>query len=153
MNPLSYKSARGATIGNHVDRYLRHHPRRLPAEGPGWLRRRNKERNSAMRDKWRIRRYRKPRKRDFVPIYLSRVPAWSSTKKDMGCGGRRPCSQFVMNTEIEVHVADVKGLFWAEADYIEDVNRIERWFATGDIRRTGSERNAGACEPRLNVHG
>jgi hypothetical protein len=36
---------------------------------------------------------------------------------------------------MKVHVVDVNGCFWAEADYIEDVNRIERWFATGDIRR------------------
>ena len=31
--------------------------------------------------------------------------------------------------KIKVQVADVDGYFWAEADYVEDIDRIEKWFA------------------------
>lgn len=78
-------------------------------------------------------------KRDFVPIYLSRVASLVEHEERYGMWWEEALFAIRDEYKIGVHVADVKGLFWAEADYIDDVNRIERWFATGDIRRTGSD--------------
>jgi len=30
--------------------------------------------------------------------------------------------------KMKICTANVKGYFWAEADYIEDIERIEEWF-------------------------
>ena len=75
-------------------------------------------------------------RKDFVPIYLSRVQSLVEREERYGMWWEEALFAIHDQYRIKIRVADVSGLFWAEADYIEDVNRIERWFATGDIRRT-----------------
>ena len=75
-------------------------------------------------------------RKDFVPIYLSRVAGLVELEERYGMWWEEALFAIRDEYRMKIHVTDVNGLFWAEADYIEDVNRIERWFETGDIRRT-----------------
>jgi len=74
-------------------------------------------------------------KKDFVPIYLSRVVSLVEQEERYGMWWEEALFAIRDEYRMKINVVDVNGYFWAEADYIEDVNRIERWFATGDIRR------------------
>jgi choline kinase len=76
-------------------------------------------------------------RKDFVPIYLSRVRSFVEQEERYGMWWEEALFAIRDEYRMRIQVVDVNGLFWAEADYIEDVNRIERWFETGDIRRKG----------------
>jgi choline kinase len=68
---------------------------------------------------------------DVVPVYLARVRDFVETHEKYGMWWEEALFAIRDEFKMKIHVADVKGLFWAEADYIEDVERIEKWFADG----------------------
>jgi L-glutamine-phosphate cytidylyltransferase len=72
--------------------------------------------------------------KDFVPMYLSRVRDLVDCHEKYGMWWEEALFAIRDEFRMKIHVADVKGLFWAEADYIEDVERIEQWFRQGAIQ-------------------
>jgi choline kinase len=66
--------------------------------------------------------------KDFVPVYLARIRDLVETQEKYGMWWEEALFAIRDDFRMKVHVADVRGLFWAEADYIEDVERIEQWF-------------------------
>jgi len=69
--------------------------------------------------------------RDFVPIYLSRVTEMVEKQGRYDLWWEESLYQIRDKFKIKMYVVDVKGYFWAEADYIEDIERIEKWFKDG----------------------
>ncbi len=69
--------------------------------------------------------------KDFVPVYLARVRDLVEAREKYGMWWEEALFAIRDEFRMKIHVVDVKGLFWAEADYIEDVERIDRWFADG----------------------
>jgi choline kinase len=67
--------------------------------------------------------------KDFVPIYLSRVEALVESREKYNMWWEEALFEIRDEFKIKINTIDVKGFFWAEADYIEDINRIEKWFA------------------------
>ncbi len=66
--------------------------------------------------------------RDFVPVYLSRIRNLVESQEKYGMWWEEALFAIRDEFRMKVHVTDVRGLFWAEADYMEDVERIEQWF-------------------------
>ncbi len=66
--------------------------------------------------------------KDFIPIYLSRVKDLVENQEKYNLWWEEALYEIRDEFKIKMYSVDVKGLFWAEADYIEDVERIERWF-------------------------
>jgi choline kinase len=67
--------------------------------------------------------------KDFVPIYLSRITDLVEKQENYNKWWEEAIFEIRDEFKIKINTVDVKGLFWAEADYIEDINRIEKWFA------------------------
>jgi choline kinase len=70
--------------------------------------------------------------KDFVPIYLSRVSDLVEKQEKYGMWWEEALFKIRDEFKTKIYVADVKGYFWAEADYIEDIERIEKWFNAGN---------------------
>jgi choline kinase len=68
--------------------------------------------------------------KDFVPIYLARVSDLVGNRERYSLWWEEAMFEIRDEFKTPIHVADVKGLFWAEADYVEDVERIDEWFKT-----------------------
>jgi choline kinase len=66
--------------------------------------------------------------KDFVPVYLSRVRDLVERREKYGMWWEEALFAIRDEFKMKIHALDVRGLFWAEADYAEDVERIERWF-------------------------
>lgn len=66
--------------------------------------------------------------RDFVPVYLSRVRELVERDERYGMWWEEALFVIRDDFRMKIYVTDVRGLFWAEADYTEDVERIGRWF-------------------------
>jgi choline kinase len=64
----------------------------------------------------------------FVPIYLSRIRDLVECQERYGMWWEEALFAIRDEFRMKIHVTDVRGMFWAEADYIEDVERIEKWF-------------------------
>lgn len=67
--------------------------------------------------------------KDFVPIYLSRITDLVEKQEKYNKWWEEALFEIRDEFKIKINTVDVKGLFWAEADYIEDIERIEKWFA------------------------
>jgi len=66
--------------------------------------------------------------RDFVPVYLSRVRDLVEKQEKYNMWWEEALFAIRDEFKMKIYVVDVKGLFWAEADYVEDIERIEKWF-------------------------
>jgi len=66
--------------------------------------------------------------KDFVPIYMARVCDLVENREQYSLWWEDALFAIRDEFRIPVHVTDVKGYFWAEADYVEDLNRIDEWF-------------------------
>jgi choline kinase len=66
--------------------------------------------------------------KDFVPIYLSRVKDFVEKQEKYNMWWEEALFAIRDEFKMKIYVADVNGLFWAEADYVEDIERIEKWF-------------------------
>jgi choline kinase len=66
--------------------------------------------------------------KDFVPVYLSRIRDLVENQEKYGMWWEEALFAIRDDFRMNINVVDVRGLFWAEADYIEDVERIEQWF-------------------------
>jgi choline kinase len=66
--------------------------------------------------------------REFVPVYLARVRDLVECQEKYGMWWEEALFAIRDDFRMKISVVDVRGLFWAEADYIEDVERIEQWF-------------------------
>jgi choline kinase len=69
--------------------------------------------------------------KDFVPLYLRRVADLVEQRERHDMWWEEALFEIRNDFRMKIHVSDVNGLFWAEADFIEDVQRIEQWFKTG----------------------
>lgn len=74
-------------------------------------------------------------RKDFVPLYLSRVTDLIEQRERYDMWWEEALFEIRNDFKMKIRVTDVTGLFWAEADFIEDVERIERWFKTGATAR------------------
>lgn len=74
--------------------------------------------------------------KDFVPIYLSRVRDLVEKQEKYNMWWEEALFAIRDEFRMKIHVVDVNGLFWAEADYVEDIERIEKWFRKSE---TGAE--------------
>ncbi len=70
--------------------------------------------------------------KDFVPIYLSRVTDLVENREKYGLWWEEPLFEIRDEFKMKIRAVDVAGNFWAEADYVEDVERIEAWFKAGN---------------------
>lgn len=70
--------------------------------------------------------------KDFVPIYLSRITDLVEKQEKYTKWWEEAIFEIRDEFKIKVNTVDVTGLFWAEADYVEDVERIEKWFEAGN---------------------
>jgi choline kinase len=66
----------------------------------------------------------------FVPMYLARVMDLVENRERYGMWWEEAMFEIRDEFKMPIHAADVKGLFWAEADYVEDLERIDEWFKT-----------------------
>ncbi len=66
--------------------------------------------------------------REVVPLYLSRLQELVEKQENYGMWWEEALFNVRDEFRVKIHVADVAGLFWAEADYVEDVERISQWF-------------------------
>ncbi|OHB61007.1 MAG: hypothetical protein A2167_01180 [Planctomycetes bacterium RBG_13_46_10] len=66
--------------------------------------------------------------RDFVPVYLSRVRDLVEKQERYNMWWEEALFAIRDEFKMNIYVTDVSGLFWAEADYVEDIERIEKWF-------------------------
>jgi choline kinase len=66
--------------------------------------------------------------REFVPVYLSRVRGLVEQDEKYGMWWEEALFAIRDEFRMKIYVADVRGHFWAEADYTEDVERIRQWF-------------------------
>jgi len=69
--------------------------------------------------------------RDFVPVYLARVRHLVEEVEEYALWWEEAMFAIRDEYRMDIHVVDVNGLFWAEADYVEDLERIDSWFKTG----------------------
>lgn len=74
--------------------------------------------------------------KDFVPVYLARVRDLVENQERYGMWWEEALFAIRDEFRTKIQVADVNGLFWAEADYVEDVERIEQWFRCQAIAAT-----------------
>lgn len=74
-------------------------------------------------------------RKDFVPLYLRRVSDLVEQRERYDMWWEEALFEIRDDFKMKIHVTDVNGLFWAEADFIEDVERIEQWFKTGSAPR------------------
>ena len=74
-------------------------------------------------------------RKDFVPLYLRRVADLVEQRERYDMWWEEALFEIRDDFKVKIHVTDVNGLFWAEADFIEDVERIEQWFKTGSAPR------------------
>jgi choline kinase len=70
--------------------------------------------------------------KDFVPVYLSRVKELVEKQEKYNMWWEEALFAIRDEFKMKIYIADVRGLFWAEADYVEDVERIEEWFRQGN---------------------
>lgn len=70
--------------------------------------------------------------KDFTPIYLSRISDLVERQERYDLWWEEALYQIRDEFKIKMPVADVSGYFWAEADYVEDIERIEEWFKAGN---------------------
>lgn len=68
--------------------------------------------------------------RDYVPMYLARVGDLVENRERHGLWWEEALFEIRDEFKTPIRVSDVKGLFWAEADYVEDLERIDGWFKT-----------------------
>lgn len=66
--------------------------------------------------------------KDFVPIYLSRVRDLVENQEEYNMWWEEALFAIRDEFRMKIYTVDIRGLFWAEADYVEDLERIERWF-------------------------
>ena len=69
--------------------------------------------------------------KDFVPLYLSRITDLVEKQERYNMWWEEALFEIRDEFKMKLYTVNVKGLFWAEADYVEDVERIERWFSEG----------------------
>jgi L-glutamine-phosphate cytidylyltransferase len=70
--------------------------------------------------------------KDFVPIYLSRITDLVEKQEKYGKWWEEALFEIRDEFKMKIYTVNVKGCFWAEADYIEDIERIEKWFNAGN---------------------
>jgi choline kinase len=66
--------------------------------------------------------------REFVPVYLSRVRGLVEQDEKYSMWWEEALFAIRDEFRMKIYVTDVRGHFWAEADYTEDVERIRQWF-------------------------
>jgi choline kinase len=72
--------------------------------------------------------------KEFVPLYLARVRDLVEREEKYNMWWEEALFAIRDDFGMKIHVVDVNGLFWAEADFIEDVERIEAWFEAREHR-------------------
>lgn len=70
--------------------------------------------------------------KDFVPVYLSRITNLVENQERYGMWWEEALFAIRDEFKMKIYVSDVKDYFWAEADYVEDIDRIENWFEEGN---------------------
>ncbi len=85
--------------------------------------------------------------KEFVPMYLARVRDLVAQRERYDMWWEEALFEIRDEFRVKINVVDVNGLFWAEADYIEDIERIEQWFRTGVATRTKSAPKIAVGDP------
>ncbi len=66
--------------------------------------------------------------KEFVPVYLSRIRGLVELDEKYSMWWEEALFAIRDEFRMKIFVTDVRGHFWAEADYTEDVERIRQWF-------------------------